>query len=193
MAARQQTLQLITKDMTIGQIFEQFPQKAAQLAEVMTSHGLHCVGCHVNVYETVEEGILGHGMSKGQLDSLLQSMNGVLLSKDEPVKEGVRLTKAAVEKVRELQKKEQKPDLGLRVGVEAGGCAGFSYTLYFDKQMKGDTIIQQHGVHIFMQPDAVEKLQGSEIDYVDGLQGAGFKFNNPNAKKACGCGHSAGF
>ncbi|MEK6840165.1 MAG: iron-sulfur cluster assembly accessory protein, partial [Nanoarchaeota archaeon] len=176
-----------------GNVFEQYPQKAAQLAEVMTAHGLHCVGCHVNVFETIEQGILGHDMDTKQLDSLLKGMNEVLMRKEEPITGGIRLTPAAVEKVKELQKKEKKHDMGLRVAVEAGGCAGFSYALYFDKAMKGDTVIKQAGIQVYIQPDAAQKLQGSEIDYVDGLQGAGFKFNNPNAKKACGCGHSAGF
>ena len=193
MAMKQETMQLITKEMTIGQVFEHYPQKAAQLAEVMTAHGLHCVGCHVNVYETIEQGILGHDMTKQHLDSLLKGMNEVLTRKDEPITEGLRLTKSALNKVKELQMKEKKQGLGLRVGVEKGGCAGSSYVLYFDQQTKEDTTITHDSVKILIKPSDVEKLKGTEIDYVDGLQGAGFKFNNPNAKKACGCGSSAGF
>jgi iron-sulfur cluster assembly accessory protein len=184
--------QKITGDMTIGQVFEQFPQKANQLAEVMTANGLHCVGCHVNVYETIEEGTMGHGMSKKELDALLTAMNKVLTQKEEKI-EGIQLTKAAVAKVKELIKKEKKEGMGLRVAMERGGCAGFNYMLYFDKKMAHDKVITQDGVELLLQPESLERLQGTEIDYTDGLQGAGFKFNNPNAKKACGCGHSAGF
>ena len=193
MASKQITEQLITKDMTIGQVFENYPQKAAPLAEVMTSHGLHCVGCHVNVYETIEQGIVGHGMTKEQLDSLVKSMNEVLMRKEDPVGGGMRLTKAAVEKAKELQTKEKKQGYGLRVAVEAGGCAGSSYALYFDKEVQGDHVLQQDGMTVYLRPEHFSLLKGTEIDYVDGLQGAGFKFNNPNAKKACGCGSSAGF
>ena len=189
----QTTKPLITGDMTIGQVFEQFPQKANQLAEVMTSHGLHCSGCHVNMHETIEEGITGHGMSKKELDSLLTAMNETLSRKEEPITEGVRLTTIAVVKVKELMKNEGKEGQGLRVAMEHGGCAGFNYMLYFDKKMANDKVITQDGVQILLQPESLERLQGTEIDYTDGLQGAGFKFNNPNAKKACGCVHSAGF
>ena len=192
MKAKQETMQLITKDMTIGQVFENYPQKAAKLADVMTNHGLHCVGCHVNVYETIEQGIMGHGMTKKELDSLLKGMNAVLMEKEE-AKGDLKLTKTAAAKVKELMKKEKKQGYGLRIAVEAGGCAGSSYALYFDKEVKGDHVLKQDGVTAYIKPEHFELLKGTEVDYVDGLQGAGFKFNNPNAKKACGCGHSAGF
>ena len=192
MATKQQIIQLIAKDMPIGQIFEKYPQKAAKLADVMTNHGLHCVGCHVNVFETIEQGAMGHGMNKKELDLLLKSMNDVLMENKESI-EGLRLTKAALTKVKELQQKEKKTGCGLRVAVEPGGCAGSSYALYFDKEAKGDHVIKQDEVTAYIRPEHFELLKGTEVDYVDGLQGAGFKFNNPNAKKACGCGHSAGF
>jgi iron-sulfur cluster insertion protein len=101
------------------------------------------------------------------------------------------LTEKAAEKVREIAKAESLEGQGLRVQVKGGGCSGFQYDLYFDeKPTEMDEVIEIQGVQIFMDPLSMQYLEGTQIDYVEGLHGAGFKFENPNVKGSCGCGSS---
>jgi iron-sulfur cluster assembly protein len=79
---------------------------------------------------------------------------------------------------------------GLRVGVRGGGCSGFQYHLAFDEERDGDRIFESHGLRLLVEPAALEYVDGSQIDYVDALTGAGFKVENPNVVAACGCGSS---
>ncbi|HYG68926.1 MAG TPA: iron-sulfur cluster insertion protein ErpA [Anaeromyxobacteraceae bacterium] len=101
------------------------------------------------------------------------------------------LTAKAVEMVKDAMQREGLGEYGIRVGVVGGGCAGFQYSMDFDKDAKdGDITFEQDGVKFFVDPMSSMYLQGVTVDYVVGLQGAGFKFNNPNAKTTCGCGQS---
>lgn len=103
----------------------------------------------------------------------------------------VVLSEIAVEKVVEIRKEEGiEDDMGLRLRVVGGGCAGFSYDLYFDAPTEMDVEFKIHGVQVFVDQMSLMYLDGTEVDYVDGLMGAGFKFNNPNVKSTCGCGSS---
>ncbi|MBL8681898.1 MAG: iron-sulfur cluster insertion protein ErpA [Myxococcales bacterium] len=103
----------------------------------------------------------------------------------------VALTEVAAAKVREIAKEEGLEGQGLRVQVKGGGCSGFQYDLYFDeKPTDMDQIVESRGVKIFIDPLSAQYLEGTEIDYVEGLSGAGFKFGNPNVKGTCGCGSS---
>ena len=79
---------------------------------------------------------------------------------------------------------------GLRVGVRGGGCSGFQYQLAFDEQRDGDVVFESHGLRLLVEPAAFEYVDGSQIDYIDALTGAGFKVENPNVVAACGCGSS---
>lgn len=79
---------------------------------------------------------------------------------------------------------------GLRVGVRGGGCSGFQYQLAFDEQRDGDTVIESNGVRLLVDAISAPYVKGAVVDYVDGLQGAGFKVENPNVVAACGCGSS---
>ncbi len=81
---------------------------------------------------------------------------------------------------------------GIRIGVAGGGCSGFQYTMDFEKDAKdGDMVLDQDGgLKLFVDPMSAMYLQGVTVDYIQGLQGAGFKFINPNAKNTCGCGSS---
>jgi len=102
----------------------------------------------------------------------------------------IGLTKAASKKVLELLS-ERSEMLGLRVAVRGGGCSGFQYVLEFEEAFKeSDREISSHGVRLFIDPKSYLYLMGTEIDYVDTLSGAGFKFNNPTARRTCGCGES---
>ena len=79
---------------------------------------------------------------------------------------------------------------GLRVGVRGGGCSGFQYALAFDTQREGDEVFEDHGLRILVDGPSLPYVDGSQIDYVDSLQGAGFQVVNPNVVAACGCGSS---
>lgn len=102
----------------------------------------------------------------------------------------VSMTAAAGDKVRELLAQENDPSLGLRIFVAGGGCSGLQYGMTLDEQQEGDTIIAQEGFNILVDEMSVGYIDGSEVDYVDSLMGAGFTVNNPNAVSSCGCGHS---
>lgn len=99
-------------------------------------------------------------------------------------------TESATTKIRELQEREELQNKGLRVRVVGGGCHGFSYALGFDDIKETDTILEMGGVQFLVDKFSAPYLMGAEVDYVDGLMGAGFKISNPNAKSTCGCGES---
>ncbi|HLD43375.1 MAG TPA: iron-sulfur cluster assembly accessory protein [Candidatus Nanoarchaeia archaeon] len=183
----------ITRDLTIQEIFQLYPGKAQKLAQIMTSAGLHCIGCGASVFETIEEGVLGHGMSEEELDSLVKELNDEV-QRTESVNDAVGITKHAAEKVKELSKKFKKEGWGIKVGLMKAGCSGYQYDIAFqEKAGKDDVAFESAGVNVFVDKHDLEKLNGSEIDWVDGLQGAGFKVNNPNVHHSCGCGSSVGF
>ncbi len=101
------------------------------------------------------------------------------------------LTPVAAEKVAEIRRAEDiEPHYALRVKVMGGGCAGFQYDLFFDEEAEGDTVVESHGVKLVSDQMSFMYLMGTEIDYIEGLQGAGFKFGNPNTTGSCGCGSS---
>ena len=103
----------------------------------------------------------------------------------------VVLTDKAVEMVKDAMQREGLTGYGIRVGVMGGGCAGFQYSMDFEQAPKdGDITVEQEGIKLYVDSMSSMYLQGVTIDYVVGLQGAGFKFNNPNAKNTCGCGSS---
>jgi len=103
----------------------------------------------------------------------------------------VKITAMAAAKVNEIREAEAiESGMGLRLRVVGGGCAGFSYDLYFDEQTEVDRRFTANGVDVVVDEMSLMYLAGTEIDYVEGLQGAGFKFNNPNVKSTCGCGSS---
>jgi iron-sulfur cluster assembly protein len=103
----------------------------------------------------------------------------------------VSLSDAAAEKLRELTKEEANPEVGLRVYVYSGGCSGFRYGMMLeDAPTAEDRILEANGVKVYVDGKSIDLLQGSQIDYVDTLMGAGFTVNNPNAVAACGCGSS---
>jgi iron-sulfur cluster assembly accessory protein len=101
------------------------------------------------------------------------------------------LTPKAVEMVKDAMAREKLTGYGIRIGVVGGGCSGFQYSMDFENAQKdGDSVYEQEGVKLYVDPMSSMYLQGVTIDYVIGMQGAGFKFNNPNARNTCGCGSS---
>ncbi len=102
----------------------------------------------------------------------------------------ITLTNGAAAEVKRLLAKENKPEIGLRIGVRAGGCSGLSYVLGFDAPTAEDKVETIEDIKILVDNKSVSYLSGMELDYQDGLQGKGFTFHNPNATKSCGCGES---
>ena len=102
----------------------------------------------------------------------------------------IKLTDIAAEKLNELLAGQQESDQVLRVAVKGGGCSGFQYTLALDKAKDDDHVFEHNGVAVVVDKTSMQFVFGSEVDYVEGLQGAGFAVNNPNVVAACGCGSS---
>lgn len=104
----------------------------------------------------------------------------------------ITLTEKGAEKVHEFLGSQgtEIETAGLRVGVRGGGCSGFQYALAFDQKRDGDVVFEDRGIRLLVDKPSLPYVQGSVIDYVDELQGAGFKVDNPNVVAACGCGTS---
>lgn len=104
----------------------------------------------------------------------------------------IMLTKKAEDKVKEILSDQPEDYAGLRIQVVGGGCSGFSYRMGFDKSYseERDQLFEFDGLKVFIDRSSLLHMDGAEVDYVEGLHGAGFKFNNPNATGTCGCGES---
>ena len=192
MEQKTENVQKIERTHTIQDVFDKYPGKAMKLGQIMTNAGLHCVGCHASVWETLEQGILGHGMSEDELNKLVKQLNEALDAKD--TDGSLLMTDVATDKIKELLKKENKESWGLQVNLAEGGCSGFMYEFALkEKAQDNEETFEVKDVKVFITKAHLDKMKGSEIDYVDGIQGAGFKVNNPNVVKSCGCGNSMGF
>ena len=182
----------VTRDMTIEDIFTQFPHKSQKLAQEITNSGLHCVGCGAATWETLEAGMLSHGFPDEEINQLVDRLNAILSQQIDV--NTISMTKRAVEKYNQILAEEGKAGWGLRFGDKAAGCSGFEYVLdYSEKANADDRIFTSHGLEIHVNEKIADRLIGSEIDYADGLNGAGFKISNPNAKGSCGCGKSQSY
>ena len=104
----------------------------------------------------------------------------------------ITLTPSAAQEAKRLLEKEQKPNIGLRIGVKGGGCSGMTYVLALDEATpkQYDTIFEQDGIKILVDAKSHLYLDGTMIDFKSSVMGGGFEFNNPLAKKSCGCGTS---
>ena len=119
-------------------------------------------------------------------------MDDVLVENETPVMQlPVSFTESASKEIKRLLASESIPaDHALRVGVKGGGCSGMTYVLGFDKKEAGDVEYDINGVHVFMNKSHELYLFGMQVDFQQGLNARGFIFENPNAKKTCGCGTS---
>lgn len=126
-----------------------------------------------------------------ELSTETTSSAGTDVSTDPAMAGALAVTKNAAEKIAEIREAEAiEESYLLRVKVMGGGCSGFQYDLYFDEPEAADLRFDSHGVQLVSDQMSFMYLMGTEIDYVEGLQGAGFKFNNPNTTGSCGCGSS---
>lgn len=189
MTAQDTQKKRIHRHMTIDEILSLFPYKAQRLSQEITNAGLHCVGCHAATWETLEAGMMGHGMGNDAIERLLQRLNALL---EEPVDAStITLTAKAASKFQEILDEEGKQGWGLRFAEVMAGCNGFEYALdYSEKAESDDQIFESCGIQIHVNKKMVPRLLGSVIDFVDGLRGSGFKITNPNVRSSCGCGTS---
>jgi iron-sulfur cluster assembly protein len=109
-------------------------------------------------------------------------------------KREIEITAAAAAEIARQREKRGTPDAMIRIGVRGGGCTGFTYVFEWAEQVRAtDQVVSAHGVSIVVDPKSLVYLGGMELDFVRGMMGHGFKFNNPNAKGSCGCGESVQF
>ena len=141
---------------------------------------------------------MGHGMDTSVIAEMLKEANKAA---SEPVTEveanidldkaDIAITDAAISKLKEIMKKEGKENSCFRVGIIPGGCSGFSYHFDLEDQPEKEDLVRMKGdLKVIIHPHSLEMLDGAKIDYIETLQGAGFKVDNPHAKSSCGCGHS---
>jgi len=179
----------VSRDMTIQEILNLFPDKAQRLAYEITKVGLHCVGCHAADSETLEAGMYTHGKSDEEIDRFVNVLNKLLDEKSDATT--VAMTARAVKKYTEILESEGKAGWGVRLDEELAGCSGFEYVLdYSEKPSADDVIFESNGMQIHVRKAILSHMLGIEIDYIDGLHGSGFKISNPNVKSSCGCGSS---
>ncbi|HWP81230.1 MAG TPA: iron-sulfur cluster assembly accessory protein [Bacteroidota bacterium] len=121
-------------------------------------------------------------------------MNEITIQERPAVSEDIVITPRAAEEVRKIKADNKIPEAyGLRLGVKGGGCSGMSYVLAFDeKPRESDKVLEIEGLTVYVDPKSLFYLSGTTLDFNDGLNGRGFVFNNPNASRTCGCGHSFG-
>jgi len=190
-------ISMITKEMIIGEVVEKYPGASG----LMANFGLHCFGCHANPYETIEDGVISHGFSETELNTLLIELNTLAeqskkntINQEHSQEKIVSLTENAAAEVKNMLKMQGREGFGLTINVKSGGCAGFMYEINFAKEPSArDIVVEDQGLKLFVDPEAVEFVRGAQVEYVAGLMNAGFKVVNPNEKKACGCGSSIGF
>ncbi len=185
--------QLITEATLIGDLVEAHPE----IIDTLLSYGVHCIGCDVSPYEPLGDGFRSHGMGDSEIKDAIEKLNVIISNHTEqpinlPTKLDLTVTEAALGKIKDFCSKNAKK--GLRVGIKRGGCSGYSYVLELaDAPKAHDIVLEEKGATLFIDASSAEQLDGAEIDYVDSLQGAGFKIKNPQASKGCGCGNSFGF
>lgn len=179
----------IHRQMTIEHILSLFPHKAQRLSQEITNAGLHCVGCHAATWETLEAGMLGHGMSEAAIEKLTQRLNALL--EEESDLSTISMTPNAAAKYMQILEEDGKAGWGLRFAEVMAGCNGFEYQLdYSEKALPDDTVFDSMGIQIHVNKAMVPRLLGSVIDFIDGLRGSGFKITNPNVRSSCACGTS---
>lgn len=176
------------KDMTVGDVVGAFPGAA----DILMGYGLHCVGCHANAFETVEQGVMGHGYSQDDLKNLIEDINEAYQDEQEggelkPVpKEAdsmeIELTKKAEQQIEKIAKGEKKEGYPLRIDAQSAGPK-LRYTMNFISAQ--ETTAQDKGfsfgkVKVVIDKKLYKKLHGLEIDFVKEKERAGFKMNNPN-------------
>ena len=183
----------ISEATLIGDLVEAHPE----IIDTLLSYGVHCIGCDVSPYEPLGDGFRSHGMSEPDIHAAIEKLNAIISNHTAPeptnlpTKLDLTVTEAALNKIKDFCGKNGKK--ALRVGIKRGGCSGYSYVLELvESPQAHDIVLEEKGATLFIDSASAEQLDGAEIDYLDSLQGAGFKIKNPQATKGCGCGNSFG-
>lgn len=191
MTNKQEVVQ-IHAQMTIAEILGLFPFKAQKLAQEITNAGLHCVGCNAATYETLEMGMLGHGKTPEEIQTLVDRLNVLLAEKIDATT--ISFTPRGAAKFLKILEEEGKQGYALRFGDQMAGCSGFEYVLDFsEKANPDDAVFVSHGIEIHVHQASLPRLIGAEIDYQESLHNSGFKITNPNVRSSCACSSSHGY
>ena len=176
---------LISGQTTLGDVVRKYPSAI----ETLNKHGIQCSGCGVSYTETLEQSFAEKNISKEDVQKIFVELNELALQDKGNEGKVLVITDKAVAKLQGFLK--EYGGTGLKIGLSPGGCAGFSYDLTIAKDKEeGEEVIEEGGVKVFITKDSLEQIKGAKVDYVESLQGAGFKISNPNATSTCGCGQS---
>lgn len=169
----------ITKNMLIGDAVQEYPHAA----ELLLQNGVHCVGCGGAYMETIEQGLKGHGMSDEDVERIVTDLNKAIPeSIGNP--DDISVTKTALAKVKEFMAQQGiKSGSGLRIRVDMNN----QYAILFDAPTSKDKVFTIEDVRFILDEESFSQLKGLNIDFLEGVQGAGFKITNPNASNTCGC------
>lgn len=157
------TFSAITKDTNIGEVVQKYPETIS----IMMGFGLHCIGCHVSYYETIEQGCQSHGMSSEHIDKMIKEMNSVV---EKYSKEPLQITDSAVKKLKELAKGQ---DFGLRIAVSQDENRQFELSLEH-KPKKEEKTIKVKAINIFIEEQTLRFVKGSTIDFLNEKERKGF-------------------
>lgn len=174
----------ITRTMTISDVVLLYPE----VIPILLDNGVHCVGCNVSAYETVEDGFKSHGMNEEEINKVISKLNSKVSSKP---RQQFSVSKSAEDKLKSMLSKFDK-SYGLKLSVMRGGCAGFTYGMDIGKKDEKSIVVESGDARIFIDKESYALLEGSQLEYIDSLQGAGFRVSNPNMKEGsgCACGNS---
>lgn len=170
-------MQKITKEITIGELIRQYPGTA----ELLLAEGIHCIGCGAANFETLEQGLAGHGRSADEIEKIVNALNEQIPDKPSSSEELI-ITQSAAKKLKEFVDKQEKPSDGMRIKVEVSGCEGLSYHFDIEEKSKSDDeLIEVSGLKFFIDPSSFDLLKGATIDYIETPEASGFKITNPSA------------
>jgi hybrid cluster-associated redox disulfide protein len=166
----------ITKEMTMGEIIEKVPEAA----DVMLSYGLHCVGCFISSYETLEEGSLGHGLTPGDIDHMVREINA-LTPEEHPasiVQEGITMTERAIQQIQIFQKEKRKQ--GWPLQIEYVDLPNGEKEFFMEFVPRGlhhqHKIVFTPDISLLIAKDNIQELRGLLVDYEKGKTEEGFRF-----------------
>ena len=180
-------MEMVAKDWPVVDIVRKYPSSV----EIMLSYKIPCIGCSTPAHMPLSTMAEQVGLPEEKVNEVVDKINK-LISENEPTTIGlINLTKKAAEKMQEIMAKDNKSGQGIKVAVLPGGCSGFSYGLDFQEAAgKDEETVESSGINLYVEKEDVQLLKGLKIDYVDTLQGGGFKITNPNATHTCSCGQS---
>jgi iron-sulfur cluster assembly accessory protein len=171
---------LITADMNINEVIEKNPE----VTNIFSLYGFHCIGCQIATFETIAQGAKVHAMTPQTLKMMLRDANQIIKENESSSKKQtnseVEITDKASNKFYELIKKTNKKEGYIRIAIQKGGCFGIMYSFTVEsRKKKGDIVIKKNTVQFIASSNVYNHLKGSKIDFLQTLEGTGFKVTNP--------------